>query len=180
MTWLSRLKKISTHAETDATKATKPINDDETGGFVGFVAPILAPMQKITGDRAAANDPAPDPDRWCWPHSTAMNTAELDLFAARLERFTDKGVIQIEAEGLADKLAYRDRDSDDRRLCLECTHLAGYGQSSWRCANWQAAGVAIKARDAKLPVELTRKLQRCGGFGLISLPASRLGIRQLA
>lgn len=86
MTWLSRLKKISTHAETDATKATKPINDDETGGFVGFVAPILAPMQKIKGDPAAANDPAPppdavaidDPDRWCWPSGTAMTGAEID------------------------------------------------------------------------------------------------------
>lgn len=172
MTWLSRLKKISTHAETDATKATKPINDDETGGFVGFVAPILAPMQKIKGDPTAANDPAPPPDagaiyaadRWGWPNSTAMTGSEIDTLTARLARFTDKGLIQIDAESLADKLVQRDRESDIRRLCFECTHLAGYGVTSWRCGNWQAAKVAHRARDNQLPADLVQQLQRCDGF----------------
>jgi len=162
MTWLSRLKKISMHAETDATKATKPINDDETGGFVGFVAPIPAPMQKFKGDPAAANDPAPTPDtlaivdpaRWCRPNSTPMTGTEIDLFAARLARFTDKGVIHGDAELMADRLVQRDRESDDRRLCLECAHLGGYGVTSWRCGNWQRAGVAHRARDRNVSMTL--------------------------
>jgi len=105
-----------------------------------------------------------NPDRWCWPHSTAMNGAELDLLAARLARFTDKGVSQGDAESLADKLVIRDRDSDDRALCLECRHMAGYGPASWRCGNWQAAGVAISQRASQLPGDLVFQLQRCPGF----------------
>ena len=165
MNWLARLKKIDIVPETEATKPTKP-------GFVGFVAPILAPMQKIEGDRAAANDgevtvrvaAATDPDGDCWPHSTAMTGSEIDTFTARLARFTDKGLIQIDAESLADKLVQRDRDSDDRRVCLECTHLTGYGVTSWRCGNWQAAKVAYRAQDSKLPADLVMQLQRCNGF----------------
>ena len=105
-----------------------------------------------------------NPDRWCWPHSTAMNGAELDLLAARLARFTDKGVSQGDAEALADKLVIRDRDSDDRALCLECRHMAGYGRASWRCGNWQAAGIAISQRDSQLAADLVFKLQRCAGL----------------
>jgi hypothetical protein len=93
-----------------------------------------------------------------------MTGREIDLFAPRLARFTDKGVIQIDAEKLADKLVIRDREQDDRRLCLECTHLTGYGRTSWRCSNWQRAGVAIRARDNQLPVDLVLQLQRCDGL----------------
>jgi hypothetical protein len=172
MKWLARLKKIEIAPEVEATEPTKPINELESRGFVGFVAPILAPMQKFGGDPVPANDPAPtpdtlamaDPDRHCWPHSTAMTGSEIDLFAARLARFTDKGVIQIDAESLTDKLVIRDREGDDRRLCLECPHLAGYGRTSWRCGNWQAATVAHRARDAQLPADLVQLLQRCDGF----------------
>lgn len=170
MKWLARLKKIEIAPEPEATEPTKP-------GFVGFVAPISAPMQKTGGNAAAANDAAIpvqappddgttaalDPDRWCWPHGDAMTGTEVDSFTARLARFTAKGVTLADGEALADKLVMRDRDSDDRRLCLECTHLAGYA-GPWGCRNWQRAGVAIKARDAGLPGDLVRTLQRCDGF----------------
>jgi hypothetical protein len=43
---------------------------------------------------------------------------------------------------------------------LECIHL----QRGGRCGNWQAAGVAIRARDAQLPVDLLVLLQRCAGY----------------
>lgn len=137
-------------------------------------------------DPAAANDaPAPDREAWperaaiaqydgglsrqdaealadscCWPHSSAMNGAEIDTFTARLARFTDKGLSLDDAEALAEKLVIRDRDGDDRRVCLECAHLHHGG----RCGNWQAAGVAIRARDAQLPGDFTAMLQRCDGF----------------
>lgn len=51
-----------------------------------------------------------------------------------------------DAKHLAEMLMRRDRDMDDRRLCVECIH-AGPG---WRCAK----------RDAFL----LRQLQRCDNF----------------
>ena len=105
-----------------------------------------------------------DPERWCWPHSSAMNGAEIDTFAARLHYFTDKGLARNDGETLADKLVLRDRDQDDRRVCLECKHFAGHGAVSWRCGNWQTAGVAIRSRYVQLPADLVVQLQRCDGF----------------
>lgn len=124
----------------------------------------MAPMPKTRGDSSAANDPAADPDRWCWPHSEAMNTGEIDAFTARLARFTDRGLGLDDAEALADKLVTRDRESDDRRLCLECLHLSGQSGKTWDCRNWQAAKVAIRARDAQLSAALVLQLHRCDGF----------------
>jgi hypothetical protein len=105
-----------------------------------------------------------DPDRWCWPHSSAMNGAEIDTFAARLHKFTDKGLARNDGEVLTDRLVLRDRDQDDRRVCLECKHFAGHGAGSWRCGNWQGAGIAIRPRDTQLPADLVLQLQRCDGF----------------
>lgn len=153
MNWLARLKKTGTAPDTDPTKTTKRVS-------VVSVAPIPAPIQKTGGESGAANDPAPDPDRWAWPHSDAMNTGEIDTFTARLSRFTDKGLTLTDAEALADRLVIRDRETDDRRLCLECLHLHRGG----RCENWQRAGVAMTARDARLPGELVQRPQRCDGF----------------
>ena len=178
MNWLARLKKIDTAPTAEATEPTKP-------GFVGFVAPGMAPLQKTGVDAPAANDPAQsvglvftgkvatlassptpvlqDPDRWCWPHSQAMTGREIDTFTARLHHFSRRGLAEPEAERLADKLVTRDRDADDRRLCLECPHLAGRA-GAWGCRNWQRAGVASKARDAQLPAALVIQPQRCDGF----------------
>lgn len=104
-----------------------------------------------------------DPDHGCWPDSPAMNAHEIDTFTRRLERFTRKGLRLADAEALADTLVQRDRETDDRRLCLECGHLQG-GAGRWRCGNGLVAGVTLRAADAQLPGELTRKLQRCAGF----------------
>jgi hypothetical protein len=105
-----------------------------------------------------------DPDRWCWPHSMAMSGTEIDTFTARLHKFTDKGLPRAGVEMLADKLVIRDREQDERRVCLECKHFAGHGAGSWRCDNWQAAGVTIRLHDALLPADLVVQLQRCDGF----------------
>ena len=63
-----------------------------------------------------------------------------------------------DAEALADKLVQRDRESDDRRLCLECPHLSGFGP--WRCNQWRRAGLG----QPGIPGDLVRQLQRCNGF----------------
>jgi len=113
---------------------------------------------------AAGALPGNDPDAACWPDSTAMTGTEIDMFTARLHRFTDKGLTRTDGEVLADRLVIRDREADDWRSCLECRHLSGFGHTSWRCGNWQAAGVAIRPRDTQLPADLVLQLQRCDGF----------------
>ena len=159
MNWLARLKNQQ-HPESDATKPTKPVLGVTKGGFVGFVVPTLAPTGKI------GTELPHDPDRWCWPHSTAMNTVEIDTFTARLARFTDKGLSLDDGETLADRLVIRDREQGDWHFCFECTHLAGAG--GWRCGNWQRAGVAIRARDAQLSADFVNLVQRCDGFNELS------------
>lgn len=168
MSLASLLKKGSLRGFATATPATPATHGPVNQPTVATVATVaVAKCQK-----QAANDPAPkpdtlaivEPDRWCWPNSTAMNGAEIDTFTARLARLTDKGLTLNDGEALADKLVTRDRESDDRRLCLECTHLSVYAVNAWRCRNWQRAGVAIRARDAQLPRDLVQQLQRCDGF----------------
>jgi hypothetical protein len=155
MKWLQRLKS-ATPPDANATKPTEP-------GFVGFVACPDGPSEKLTApQQAPANEANADPDRWCWPHGTAMNTAEIDTFTARLARFTDKGLTLDDAEALADKLVTRDRANDHRRLCLECTHLQGVGR--WSCGHWKQAAVCTRPADARLAHVLVVTLQHCPGF----------------
>ena len=150
------LKKGSLRGFATATVATVATDRPFTAPCVASVATVaVASKQKL-----AANDPAPNPDRWCWPRSTAMNTVEIDTFTARLARFTDKGLPLTHAEKLADRLVTRDRERDDRRLCLECAHLAWSGH----CSNWRAAGAAIRVGNARVPVVLFDQLQHCAGF----------------
>ena len=92
-----------------------------------------------------------------------MTGREIDTFTARLHHFTRRGLVALDAERLADKLVTRDREADDRRLCLECAHLAGYA-GTWGCRNWQRAGVATKPQHAQLSAALVNQPQRCDGF----------------
>jgi hypothetical protein len=120
----------------------------------------IGEVSMLVSSRAALFD---DPDRWAWPHSQAMTGREIDTFTARLHHFTRRGLLESDAEMLADKLVTRDRDADDRRLCLECLHLAGRA-GVWGCRNWQRAGVATKPQHAQLSAALVNQLQRCDGF----------------
>ena len=157
MSWLARLKKNNLSTEMDPAKPAETV-------FAVFAGSALPTLQKNEGFTRAANDPAPDHDQWCWPNSPAMNTTEIETFTARLLRFTAKGLPVLGSEALAEKLVDRDREQDDRVICLECRHIAGYGAGSWRCANWRAAGIAVSPRHASLPSDLVMQLQRCGGF----------------
>ena len=53
--------------------------------------------------------PAPDPDRACWPHSVAMNRAEIDRMVQRLALFEAQGMPLDEAEAEADRLMRLER-----------------------------------------------------------------------
>jgi len=96
----------------------------------------------------------------------------VQLRDSHINRFTGKGLTQGEASTTADRLVTRDLDLDDRRLCLECQNLVGYGAASWRCGNWQAAGIGINPRSTQLPAGLVFQLQRCNGFAAPTLRAA--------
>lgn len=81
---------------------------------------------------------------------------------ARLALFTDKGLSLEEAEQQADMLVIRDKEWDDRRLCMECDHLQRF--VGWRCGNWNRAAISLRAVDAVLTRDLVLMLQRCDGF----------------
>lgn len=128
--------------------------------FDGGLSRTESERLALSTDGANLKKPeAHDPDRHSWPHTTAMNSAEIDSLTARVHLFTRHGLEQTQAEGVADGLVIRDRDGDDRRLCLECQHLRGGGRS-WACNQWRAAGLGA----AGVPVDVVRLLQRCGGF----------------
>lgn len=100
-----------------------------------------------------------DSDLWCWPYSSVMNGREIDIFLIRLDHFRSLGFDLNSAEKLADRLVIRDRDLDDRVMCVECKNL-----HVLTCRNWNKAGVAIKAEGANLPSSFTLLPQRCDGF----------------
>ncbi|QMV74462.1 hypothetical protein HS961_17380 [Comamonas piscis] len=163
------------HAPSPVQATAKATNATNTPR-VAFVA--LPPSEKAKAEDASAVHPqmlapqrqpstlaeAPaDADSVCWPYSKAMNTQEIDTFARRLEQFTHKGVSLPEAELMADQLMRRDREDDDRRLCLECIHLHG-DMGRWRCANGLVAGVTLYTANTPLAKAMTQQLQRCPGF----------------
>ena len=118
MNWLARLKEKTTGPSTAPAEPTKAPS-------AGFVSAWEAPEADFG---PVVNDPefhSEDPDRWCWPKTEAMNSAEIERFNARVALFAERGIRTEEAEGLADALVKRDRETDDRRLCLECSHLRG-------------------------------------------------------
>lgn len=115
----------------------------------------------------AEERPTPAPrhssSRWMTPeqgddcHAGGWDDVEIDTFQRREARFIRMG--RADAEHLAERLTLRDREGDDRRLCLECTWLSDTG----RClaaATGRLAGV-----DRRLePIQTL--LQRCDAFGL--------------
>ena len=89
-----------------------------------------------------------DPDRWCWPHSQAMTGREIDTMAERTSLFNRRGLPALDAERLADKLVNRDRDGDDRHLCVECRHC----RPGLRCVNKLAVLHVLQRCDHFVPI----------------------------
>jgi len=121
--------------------------------------------QREHADREAAKQPAPEPEaptltpeqrRRLWRGQPATDV-ELERMAARVQRAERLGLRAHEADALADRLHLRDRDCDDRRLCIECRHV----RAGWRCA----------ALGQPIPREwVTSRLQRCEHFRGASEP----------
>jgi hypothetical protein len=101
--------------------------------------------------RAAAE--APDLSGVAW------TDADIARFLDRRARLMRWGWAEREAEALAERLVKRDRDGDDRRMCVECSNLGERG----RCM--AAAAGKLPGADRRLePVPTI--LQRCEAFGL--------------
>lgn len=157
MKWLDRLKNLEspdTHPREPREPGSLGLQGCPLGGMQKFEC---APVPAANDTQIVVEAEPHDPDRHCWPHSAAMNTAEIDRLISRAAQFTNRGLAADDAETMADKLVFRDRDGDDRRVCLECAHLQGLAR--WRCGNAERAGVGVD-----LPRELAVMLQRCPGF----------------
>jgi len=174
-TWAERAKAAISQkcqngtAETDETAVSRLLavsavaKETVSAKPEQFPSVLAAPSQEELVKRDSSIAAIDGLDRRCFLHSTAMNVREIDALTLRLARFSNKGLTLLAAERLADKLAMRDRESDARRVCMECDHLAGYGAGSWRCVNWKVAGVSIRERDSQLPADFVVLLQLCDG-----------------
>ncbi|WP_156480963.1 hypothetical protein [Variovorax sp. PAMC 28711] len=87
-----------------------------------------------------------------------MNTGELDRMVARVDQFFNRGISLKHAIAVADALVIRDRGSDDRRLCLECSNIRGTIDRS-RCTVWLQADISRQEMG-----ELVSMPQRCPAF----------------
>lgn len=154
ITWVERAKAATAQNGRIGTAKT-----DET--HISRLTSVLAvPPPAILGKHDFAIGMIEDPERWCWPNSSAMNGAEIDTFKFRLHRFTSKGLSNTNGQALAVRLVKRDRELDDRRVCPECTHLV----QGWRCNNWHTVRGDFDSRPVPLAAELVLQLQRCEGF----------------
>jgi hypothetical protein len=92
-----------------------------------------------------------------WPIGSAWNDAEIRRFTLRVEMFSRSG-FRPKAETWAEKLVYRDRDGDDRRVCVECAHM----QRDHGC--WKAKRGQLEPGVPKDMRVMPFLLQRCPGF----------------
>lgn len=134
---------------------------------------VIKPVSKLTDDMRAAlraakpelmvllTSAAPvrrfrlskaDADR-C--HEGGWNDAEIATFTARHVRLLAHGLTDGDANDLAERLTLRDRDRDDdeRRLCVECAHYRG-----GRCRQSARSGVGPEVGALALV------LQNCPAF----------------
>jgi hypothetical protein len=107
--------------------------------------------------------------------NSSWSAVEIDTFICRRHKLTEKGLSLEDAEVVAETLLFRDREIDNRRLCLECVHLQGDKQQGWLCAKIRYAQgnkngqplLAVHPMNRQgmvLPMEYVYQLQRCDSF----------------
>jgi hypothetical protein len=113
-------------------------------------------------------------DRWCWPNGPAMTGQEISVFNKRENIFRFRG--WDSAEAVADRLVRRDRENDDRVICLECAHYT----KRW-CVNAKAAELSPTKSSTRIAIDLISLLQHCPGFlALLVHPVSAAASPSLA
>jgi hypothetical protein len=162
--WLARLKNEGA-PELAPTEPTKAPMTKEAAGFVGFAGVESQACPNSAGTGSAANDVGSP--GLCDQYASECEDGDdagaqypqADVLAARMHWFSLRGMGLDAAEALAKRLALRDSDLDDRRLCLECSYLGAQG----RCiaaATGRLSGVSARLEP------LQTILQRCEAFGL--------------
>ena len=85
-----------------------------------------------------------------------------NVIGIRLALFHDRGLNRAAAIALADRLTVRDQQHDERRVCLECAHMAGTANASGAYPRTSVLGQAqqtlLAHRRAVLPMEHRRPL----------------------
>ena len=173
MSWLARLKKPETIPKACPAETAKSVSAVSAGSIRRTSektdaenAPATLKHEWPKNLQTIAIAPAGlDADRWSWPHSSAMNNAEIEVFTQREHQFNQRGLAQQAAQKLADQLVNRDREGDDRHLCLECGNLSR--AEAWRCSQWQRAGLGGR----QVPAVLIKQLQRCPAFRAVPISA---------
>jgi hypothetical protein len=146
---------------TGNATAIHATGDEQSEDSVAKIAITSGEQHKNLPSIAPTGSPSGS-DRYCWPHSSAMNSMELTRMVSRIDLFCAKGLNEHSAEELAEKLVSRDRELDDRRVCYECSHLKGMVRV--RCNNWKAAGNVTDSNSAFLDYDFCSILRRCSGF----------------
>jgi hypothetical protein len=123
---------------------------------VALVLALQAEAER-TPSQPLSGNPLVTPEHGDGYYAGGWDDAEIDAFTARQARFTRMG--RADADHLAERLVLRDRQHDDRRLCLECAAL-GANQRCLVAARGRLAGA-----DRRLE-PLPTILQRCPGFTL--------------
>jgi hypothetical protein len=164
---------------TITTVGTKDgVNGQKTGGQTPCVATVatvaMGPTLKNESTATAKVVPISNPDRWCWPNGPAMNGQEISVFNQRENLFIARG--WDAAEAVADRLVRRDRENDDRVVCLECVHYT----KRW-CDNAKAAKLSPSKSSTQIATDLITLLQRCPGFhALVARPVAATADNSLA
>ena len=135
-----------------ATPEVVAIGADDTTTVVAVNDPNASTPLLLV--RSSGN-PYMTPDQGDECHACGWDDSEIETFMDRATRFALIG--RADAEHLAERLTLRDRESDDRCLCLECGELLSIG----RCA--AALRGEIPGADRRLaPVQ--NILMRCSAF----------------
>lgn len=120
------------------------------------------PEPATTQPRASSRRPplmTPDQAEMC--HLGGWSDAMVTIFLQRKADFMRSALCEVSAEELAERLVLRDRDGDDRVVCLECTNF-----SRGECLRSRTAGVGMELGM------LSTTLQRCRAFvGRFETPA---------
>ena len=87
--------------------------------------------------------------------AVAWTDGDIARFLDRRARLLRWGWAEPEADRLADRLARRDREHDERVSCTDCRHYR-----PGRCDNFRRAGLNV----ADVGRDLAAMLQRCAGF----------------
>lgn len=146
-------QRIGLRGPREAVQRLRPLVALHRGELLALLAASPAANDEPIGK--TAHRPAEPPARR-WDHAPA-SAEEIERMAQRTEQALNAGLTANEADALADRLHQRDRERDDRRLCLECRHLRA-DADGWRCASARGLRGPL-ARDL-----VVRLLQRCSGF----------------